>query len=320
MPLNSDPVLDFRGEKSVNYFSRYTHISIEADKVQYEPGDDVPVRFRITNTGYQIVRIYPTSVLNKSFQFMVLDPQGREIEARILKSADLRNRRVPEVINYQGEQIKEIILHPDETYEKVIYLNDLYPLEAGKEYRVSGYFYPDIRHEYFVRSGNSIKVRVARDRQRDFLTEEHGFQASSDKPSLTPEETVYLFLSAEIKKNWSNYLKYLHLNKYITSYDRYATRYAAASDMERSRIMKDFGDYLSGGRDETLKYFKIDGVSYDRSVNGKIISNGRAYVRVIAERDTRGFVERYEYTYSLEKYSDTDDFWKIVYVTARLLD
>jgi len=320
-PVSTEPALDFRGDHTVNYFSRYSDIVIQTDKVQYDAGEEIPVKFRITNTGYQVIRIYPSSEMNRSFQFMVLDARGREIEsdAEHMKGS----RRYPnakKVVSYEGESVKEIILHPEETYEKTIYLNDLFTLSPGQEFRVSGYFYPDVHQEFFVRSSNQIKVRIGRDRRSDFLNEDHSFQTNPENPSLSPEETVYLFLSAELKKNWPNYLKYLELNKYITAYDRFATRFAEASEMERPVILKDFGDYLSGGRSEELKRFKIIQVKFDRALSGKILDHGRSYVIVHAERDTRGFIERYEYTYSLEKSLDRDGFWKIVHVTARLID
>jgi hypothetical protein len=143
---------------------------------------------------------------------------------------------------------------------------------------------------------------------------------SDTTPAISPEETIYLFLSAEMRQNWKNYLKYVELSKYITAYDRYATRYVQSGVQERSGVLREFATYLTGNPADRLVRFKITEAEPERDAGGRILPDGRHFVKVLATRDSDGFILQYEYTYTLEQgRGRSEGFWKVVYVEARLI-
>ncbi|MCB1324136.1 MAG: hypothetical protein H7A21_19765 [Spirochaetales bacterium] len=316
----AEPVRDVRGDQTVDYWSRYGRVELEADRILYRPGQDIPIRFRIRNVGYSVIRVYPHIGPGKTYQFMLLDSQGREQTQRF-NAASYNNREHGEraVVDQEGDPIKEVILHPGETLEKVIFLNDFYRLTPGSEYRLVGYFYPDQRFEYFVRSENNLVLRIDQERSDPFLRPEVQSLRPDGAPVISPEETVYLFLSAEMRRNWPNYLKYLDLRKFITAYDRFAGRFATASVREQPVILDDFARYLTGNPADELRRFRITATEPERDRSGEVIANGRNFVTVEAVRIGGGYTARYEYRYTLEPSSDSPGMWKIVYVEARLV-
>lgn len=310
---------DVRGDATVNDWSRYTRFQIDLDRTRFAPGEDIPVRFRVANTGYNIVRVFPSLENGKTFQFLLTDRAGHEIPLRF-SPARVREEGDRPMRDLNGEPVKEIVLHPGETFEKVIFLNDYFALTPGTEYRISGYCYPDARYNFFVRSVNTAQIRIDRNRD-DLYHNRHSQDMNVDSGiGLSPEETVYLFLSAEIQGNWANYLKYLELRKYIRSYDRFASRFARSNDSERPAILREFAGYLTSLPSDRLKKFRILKMDRERTPDGELLEGGRAFVTVQAERETRGSRVRYEYLYTLEPGSESaSDFWKIIDVSARVI-
>lgn len=327
-PVGAETNRDPRGDETISYFSRYAQIELRFDRSRYRPGEDLPVRFRVTNTGYRVLRIYPGRDPLASYEFLVTDRQNREVPERF--AADRRSRMARReqgersVVDLHGDPVKEIILHPGETLEKTLYLNDFYELSPGREYRVIGYFYPEPRTEFFARSNNTAVVYVApesdvettpRLEPNDMQLE--GMQAAG----VSPEETVYLFLSAEMQQNWKNYLKYLDLPKYITAYDRFSGRYVQAQADQRASILREFAEYLTGSPADRLRRFRITGATPERDDRGRSLQNGRAFVKALAQREAAGYSARYEYTFTLERGEGRyAGMWRIVYVEAQLLE
>ncbi|MCB1317644.1 MAG: hypothetical protein KDK27_16885 [Leptospiraceae bacterium] len=320
--IYSHPRQDLRGDDTVNYWTRYGQVELKLEKSFFRPGEDIPVLFRIRNTGYRVIRIYPTEKPWGSYQFMVLDRAGNEIPMQFDERAyNRRENGERTVVNNLGEQVKEIILHPGETFEKILYLNDFYRLAAGSEFRVVGYFYPDRRFEYFVRSTNTAHLNldvVRTDPNR--VRAEAETQAATRQPThVTPEETVYLFLSAEMRSNWSNYLKYLELEKFITSYDRFAAPYAQALPQERPGILQEFARFLTARPADHLRRFEILNSEPERTPDGEMIPDGRYFVYVRAVREGGGYTVQYEYKYALERgRNENAGFWKIINVEAQI--
>lgn len=311
---------DIRGDRTVNQFSRYSDIHLKLNKNLFENGEEIPVEFGIKNTGFSTFRIYPSSIIENSFQFLLTDNKGREIpfQKKRMVSASVRDSG-EKVVNIWGEEIKEIILHPGESFEKTIYISDYYKLIPGNEYRLIGYFYPDYRNKYFVKSRNIAHFRIAKDVEKEYYT--YGPENNYVEPlvELTPEETVYLFLSAEMRGNNSGFLKYLDLRKYIHSYDRFSSNYIMASTREKPQILKKFELYLSQKPEDRLINFKIIKKEFDRISDGTVNEHTRSYVIVRAERESKGYRIVYNYKYTLEKNLEKDGFWKIVLVTASVV-
>jgi hypothetical protein len=322
IPLAAETRRDMRGDESIDYWSRYGQVNLEFERVQFRAGEDIPLKFRVRNVGYQVIRIYPSSRPISTYRFLVTDRQGRELPVRFnQRSYNAREHGSRTVVDFQGDLTKEVILHPGETFEKSFYLNDFYDLTPGAEYRVSAYFFPDQRFEYFVRSGDMNRIRIdARKTPPAPLLRDDEPGSSVARPQISPEETIFLFLSAEMRQNWKNYLKYLELPRYITAYDRYASQYVQSGSQERAEILREFATYLTGNPADRLVRFKVTGVEPERDAGGRIIADGRSFVKVLGVRDSDGFVLQYEYTYTLEPGGGEDrGFWKIVYVEARLI-
>lgn len=305
---------DPRGEPTVNTFSRYGVADLQMVRSAFDPGMPITVKFRIRNRGYQTLRVYPAGRAGTSFQFLVTDRKNREIMAR--PGVTLDSEPGEPTVDTVGDEVKEVILHPGESFTRSIRLDQMYDFKPGEHYRIVGYFYPDPRRTYFVRTANTVRIRLNRQRdalQRAVLPQEF---FNDSIPQMSPEETVYLFLTAEMRKNWENYLKYVDLRKFILAYDRFASRYAAASEQGKPEILRNFQRFLTGSPTDRLKYFRVVKKEFDRDEQGATKANGRAHVFVRAERETRGYKINYDYKYTLERDRRRPGFWRIVYVTA----
>ncbi|MBI3394562.1 MAG: hypothetical protein HY042_01885 [Spirochaetia bacterium] len=111
----------------------------------------------------------------------------------------------------------------------------------------------------------------------------------------------------------------MELRKYITAYDRFSARYVQSPDEDRPEILSEFSKYLTHHPADRLRRFKIVSQDRERSRDGEVIDGGRAFVKVQADREANGYNVTYEYTYTLEKADNADGFWRIVFVSARVL-
>ena len=310
--LNLDP----RGDQSLNNWSRYAALRLELKRTRFDPDEDIAVYLKVKNKGYQTIRIYPYAKANQTFQFFLSDRQGREIPQQFDPIAWERREKGSEIVDLKRQRIKEVILGPEESFEKVLYLNDFYDLKPNQNYRLWLYFYPGQRGQsnLFVRSENLVTFRIGQSRSRK---KSYALQREKRDLKLSPEETIYLFLSAEMQKNWPHYLKYLDLKKYITTYSNYASRYLEAGPQERELVLEEFSTFLMKEPAARLKSFRLLDAKPERRADGNLIAEGRYFVRVLAVRARQTFLNRYEYRYTLE--SQAKGFWKIVHVQAKLI-
>ena len=313
--LHSEINIDPRGDQSLNNWSRYASVHLEIERNRFNAGEEIPVQIKVKNKGYQTVRIYPYEKPNQSFQFFLSDRQGREIPQDFDPAAWKKREKGARVIDLQGERNKEIILGPEESFEKILYLNDFYDLKPNRNYRLWLYFYPG-KGKLFARSQNLVTFRIIEKRtqqkKRGLL-----YPKKQNSLKLSPEETVYLFLSAEMQKNWSDYLKYLDLKKYIVTYSNYASRYAEAEAQERDLVLEEFSTFLTSEASARLKKFRLLGAEAERSPEGNAYQDERYIVRAMGLREEQGFLRRYEYYYTLEP--QNGGFWKIVHARVKLI-
>ncbi len=296
-----------RGDESINTVRRYTTVDLHVEHYRFEPGKSIVLKFQIKNSGYQTIRIYPFEPAEKTYQFEVLDSSGYELRPVSYQDSG-RDMERKAVVNLSGQHVREIILQPGESFEKTIDLSNYYDFKPGQTYRITGYFFPDARHNVFLRSRDSVELHI-NDRKSKYMFDRP--ELEEEQAGLSPEETVYLFLSAEMRRNWKNYLKYLDLGRYITSYDRFSGRYASAAPPDRRRILQEFSRYLTADPTDRLRRFKITGTRRTEVAD-------RAEVTVEALRMSGGYRVAYEYTYTLER-SEREGFWKIIHVVARVL-
>ncbi|MEQ8352256.1 MAG: hypothetical protein RH862_12275 [Leptospiraceae bacterium] len=296
-----------RGDESINTVRRYTSVDLHMEQYRFEEGKPIVLKFNIKNSGYQTIRIYPFEPAEKTYQFEVLDARGYELRPVAQKNS-ARDMERKAVVNLAGQHVREIILQPGESFEKTIDLTDYYDFQPGQTYRITGYFFPDARHNVFLRSRDSVELHINQ-RKSQYVFQRP--ELETEEAGLSPEETVYLFLSAEMRRNWKNYLKYLDLTRFITSYDRFSGRYASASAPDRRRILQEFARYLTADPTDRLRRFRITGTRQTDVAD-------RSEVTVEALRMSAGYRVAYEYTYTLER-SEREGFWKIIHVVARVL-
>ncbi|MCB1305609.1 MAG: hypothetical protein KDK37_15080 [Leptospiraceae bacterium] len=307
-PLRSEKTTNARGDDSINTVQRYTTIDLKLKQYRFDAGQSIVLHFRVTNSGYQTMRIYPFEPAEKTYQFEVLDEKGFELKPMTPEEGSQLDLERKAVVNLAGQHVREIILQPGESFERKIDLTKYYNLRPGQTYRVTGYFFPDARHNIFLRSRDSVELHINSEKSK-YVFQKPELQQEED--GLSPEETVYLFLSAEMRRNWKNYLKYLDLPRYITSYDRFSGRYASASPADRAIILQEFSRYLTSDPTDQLRRFRI--LTTKRSE-----VSDRAEVTVEALRMSGGYRVAYEYTYTLER-ARQEGFWKIIHVVARVL-
>ncbi|MCB1138727.1 MAG: hypothetical protein KDK23_08225 [Leptospiraceae bacterium] len=306
--IGAERTTNARGDDSINTVRRYTTIDLHLEQYRFEPGKPIKLKFKVRNSGYRTIRIYPFEPAEKTYQFEVLDSRGYELKPVRPADPTLKDHERKTVVNLSGQQVREIILQPGESFERVIDLHEHYEFQPGQTYRITGYFFPDARHNIFLRSRDSVELHI-NERKSQYLFQRP--ELETEDAGLSPEETVYLFLSAEMRRNWKNYLKYLDLTRYITSYDRFSGRYASAAAPDRKRILQEFSRYLTADPTDRLKRFRITG-------SRTLQDTGRAEVTVEALRMSGGYRVAYEYTYTLER-AEQEGFWKIIHVVARVL-
>ena len=312
--LYSESNLDPRGDQSLNHWSRYASVRLELERTRFSSGEEIPVQIKVENKGYQTIRIYPYAKPNQTFQFFLTDRQGREIPQDFDPIAWKKRERGSEIVSLQRERVKEIILGPKESFVKVLYLNDFYDLKAKQNYRLSLYFYPG-PGDLFTRSENLVSFRIEKERYK----KRKSLSYTKEKLELSPEETVYLFLSAEVQRNWPDHLKYLDLKKYITVYSAYASRYAEAENTEREFILEEFSTFLRSMPAGRLTKFRLLNAEALEGLEGNFSrgSGSRYLVRVLGVREERSLLKRYEYRYTLE--AQKGGFWKIIHIQAKLI-
>lgn len=302
--LSAETDTDPRGDRTVNDVGRNVRVDLRLSRTVYSEGESVPVLFRVTNGGHRTVRIYPFSPEETTFRFELLDARGKELE----ENPDLRFDPNDDVVENRREKdrAREILLEPGETYERRIYLDRHYDLKPG-EYRLSGFFLPDARHEIMLRTVNRLRLRIEK-KSTPFTfegDEEHRVAAGPDAA-----ETVYLFLSAELSGNMKNYFKYLDLRRYVLSYELYAREYLRSSPGEREAVLQRFAEYLKSGPADPLRKFRIL----------RTVAEGpdRARVDVYALRSAGGYRSEYTYNFLLERETSGSAAggWKIISVVA----
>ncbi|MCZ8342808.1 MAG: hypothetical protein O9301_07235 [Leptospira sp.] len=291
--LHSFPDRDARGNRVENFIALQSKIEIHLGKRAYASGERIPLQFSVTNTGKEVLRFFPSFDSRYSFQILVKDENDRvvpPIEDPEFNDPILKRRTT--VVNLVGDQNKEIALHRQETFSKQIYLDEHYSFAPNQKYFVVGYFYPNYTEDKgaFLRSQNTATFLFQNGKDESITNQRRQFV---DGASVTPEETIFLFLGAEMKKNWESHFKWIDFSEYILGYDRFSAAFAESPLAERETIIEDFKEYLTESPSGVLKYFKVMNVDYPGKFDARVV--------VYVERMTGRFKTRYEYIYSLKK-------------------
>jgi len=299
------PDRDARGERVENFTALQSRIKIQLPQRNFLEGERIPLQYSITNSGKEVVRLFPAGDYRYSFQIIIKDEDDRLVSP--LEDPDFQDpilKRRSTVLNLVGDENKEITLHRHETFSKSIYLDELYSFQPGHKYFITGYFYPNYTEDKqsFLRSENTASFLYQKNkRDRNFSI---STQNNSEFGRITPEETIFLFLGAEMKKNWESHFKWIDFSEYILNYDRFSAIFVDSPVSERDSIIEEFKDYLTTAPSGVLKYYKVLSVDYP--------SQNNARVQVYVERMQGRFKSRYEYSYSMQKDDkNRTEFWQI---------
>ncbi|EOQ90629.1 hypothetical protein LEP1GSC202_3917 [Leptospira yanagawae serovar Saopaulo str. Sao Paulo = ATCC 700523] len=298
------PDRDARGERVDNFVALQSKIILNLTKRSYEAGERIPLTFTVTNTGKEVVRIFPSFDFRYSFQIIVKDENDRiltPIEDPDFPDPILKRRTT--IVNLVGDENKEISLHRNESFSKTIYLDEYYQFLPDQKFYITGYFYPNYTEDKsaFLRSQNTVGFLFQNSKQ---VRKDSVSRQISENGGLSPEEIIFLFLGAEMKKRWEYHFKWIDFSEYILAYDRYSSAYAEANVGERETIIEDFKEYLTESPSGALKYFKVMSVDYP--------SKRDARVQVYVERMMGRFKTRYEYIYTLRQEEGSRvGFWQI---------
>lgn len=310
--LDAFPRRNARGEVSENYIQAQGIVDIKLPKMQYREKEAVTAVLSVKNTGNETLRIFPYGKDLRSFQVIVRDEDGRTVsKSETEKKPDPVLRRRNKVENLVGDEVKEIILHKDETFSKEIRIDQLYELEAGRKYFVTAYFYPNISEygDHFLRSESHPYFSVE-ERKKDWILPGVPYQ-DPETDGLEPEEVIHLFLGAEKKGNWKLHFKWIHFPEYILAYDRYSKDWLQAEEAEKDFILEEFRNYLTENRSGVLQYYKI--LSVEK------VNRSLSKVRVAVERKVNKVPVRYEYEFTLRRVPEESGvFWKVANLLAKV--
>jgi len=310
--------VDHHGNATENFSASGLKLYVTAQRLRFARNDEVAFQASLVNEGAYPVTVYLHENPLKNFTIIARDADGRSLnikeEMYFQGSKDYRD---PHHTRYTGEMypMRKLILHAGEKYEKRIRLADYVDWnsfsEKVRDLHVTAHFYPNpVQAErYFLASSTSLNLIYDQTREvpkeRDNLND-----ASTETLKVSAREIVYLMLSAEYTRDWSQYFKYLSLRDIVRDYPEFMRLYAQDSTELQTRALAEFRKYLSGrGYHKLIRFRVLAGESRETS--------DTAQVRVRARRDVEGFEREYLTTYYLTK---RDALWQITGVESRLAD
>lgn len=256
------------------------------DKLSFNDSERIILDISLQNISNAKVQINIYDHIYTSFQPIIFDSEGKEAE--MLVEYKLKNTDINKVV--KDIKARVIELYPNETFTYKVNLKDIYKIEPFKDYNVKVIFYADIAGNIKVYSKDSIKFGVCYTNNTNKQIKK---PVAVKDVSVTPAETVTLMLIAESDNNWTNFLKYIKLNKYINAYPDYVEVYNQADDYQKVKVLDDFENYLKKKREDYLLEFKV----LEQSGS---IEDGAAYVDVLIKRFGPKTNFNYKYRYKLE--------------------
>lgn len=238
--------------------------------------------------------------LYTTYRPVVYTAMGREAE--LIVDYRLKNLSIDEVIKDRYPRIVELM--PNETFVYSVNLKKLYTLEKENEYRVKGFFDPDIKNPGTIAGGNTLTFKITR--SPDFTPRSGVVRVSRE---VSPSEVVLLALTAEKERNWNNFFKYIKTENLINAYPEYVRLYNSADEIEKLKILEDFNKFLTRKRTDYIKEFSV--------LDEMILSDKNiAYVDVRVRRYGPRLPFVYRYRYTLEKFQR---LWLIIDVDATVV-
>lgn len=308
--IQSQSFRNVHGSFTIDDIQKGISFEIFLDRNLYEESEIIPIHFKVKNIGYETFRFYLQQDYKKSFVLEILNERGENIESELkiayTKEFDLSSIQKNRVEDLEGNPVKEILLHPEEEFIKTYYIKGI----PKGNYTLIGYFKPipfDPKYEKHLRfiSKNSFQIFIQKEKSVYKFEDEIELQKEAIP---TPEETVNLFLMAEYHKNWDNYLKYIELQEFISSYEFFSNQYENSNPKEKQNVLNQFKKFLTNQNIDPILGFKIKKVEY--------LERDQAKVFVEVKRGTFNYKVLYLYEYFLKK----KQVWKITGVLVSILN
>jgi hypothetical protein len=309
---------DHHGNATENFSSSGLRLYVSSPRLRFARNEEISFQVSLVNEGAYPVTVYLHENPLKNFTIIARDQDGRSLnvkEEMYFRYSD--DYRDPHYQRYTGEMypMRRLILQPGERYEKKIRLADYVEWEGFSDrirnLNITAHFYPNPLQAERLFLASSGSLNLLYDRSREVLPERDNRQdAAIAALTVSAREIVYLMLSAEYTKNWSQYFKYISLKDVIRDYPEFLRLYAQNSTDEQAKALSEFRKYLSGrGSHRLIKFRVLGGEAYEEGET--------AQVRVRARRDVEGFERDYITTYYLTK---RDALWQVTGIESRLAD
>ncbi|HOD14784.1 MAG TPA: hypothetical protein PK307_08110 [Spirochaetota bacterium] len=266
-------------------------VHIRLDKKTYYADEEINLQVCVKNISEKknYFEVYDSSesdsALYTTFQPIVFDMKGRE-EKPTVTGFDERN--AADLV--KGLDKRMIELGPGEMFTHTVNVKDLFELKLNTMYRIQGLFYPDFEENRLIKADNELVFKII---------EQKHYSKPSDVDaidrSISPKEVMLLTLKAEKDRDWSNWKKYVNIEKYINAFPEFVQKYYRANYEEKKEIEKDFIAFATRERDDYLVDYRVidEMIEKDRAV---------AYVDVIVDRFGIRKTNRYKCRYTLEQY------------------
>ncbi|MBV6492695.1 MAG: hypothetical protein LDLANPLL_00692 [Turneriella sp.] len=310
--------VDQQGNSTENFSARGLRLYLSANKLRFAKNEDILFNLTLVNEGPYPITLYLHENPLKNFTVIARDQKGKSFNVKeemyYRGTSDWRDTHFT---RYTGETypMRKLILHSGEKFEKKVSLKDYVDWDTFSEnlknLDITAFFYPNPVQAQRYNIASATSLQIIYDQSREIIQEkDNSTDASTELPSVSAREIIYLMLSAEYTKNWAEYFKYISLKDIIRDYPEYSRLYTADSTEERAKALREFRKYLSGrGAHHLLKFRILGGESRE---NGEI-----AQVRVRARRDVEGFERDYMTTYYLTR---RDTIWQVTGIESRLAE
>ncbi|MDH5721656.1 MAG: hypothetical protein OEZ13_13715 [Spirochaetia bacterium] len=307
---------DSRGNLTENFSSRGIEFFIISDKRRYLLTEDIVLKMKLQNNGEYPVTLYMHRNYLKNFTLIARDPAGKSAPAKnIAYFKEYQDYKDTFFHEYTATNFhsRAIVLKTGESLERSIRLHDIVRIEKNNDnitrYDISAYFYPNPEQSpFFISSENNLSIYISK--EKNYLTKTPTVNMPAfriKKVNITAKETVYLALSAEYKKDWPNFFKYISFRDIIKDYPEFARRYMRAEEHEKHIIINEFSEYLMNRKTHNLVKFEILSENPDNNI---------AKVQVKALRTVEGFKREFSYSYYLTR---ADNLWYITGIEATLI-
>ncbi len=283
----------------VNYaFANDLKVTINFDETTFRLNSDIFIDVKIINNSKErkIIKLSPLDY--ESFYFFL-----RTSENEVIDYKDAYKLKTTEVISSIND-IKEIILDPDESITRKINLDEIFDFRKTGFYYIKVNYYPEPENKLFFYESENYKFLVkspiiVNQMEKEF--ENKKTKKIEEVKKLPPYEIVDDLLDAKMKKDWDRFLYYFDLEKLIYSFQNFGKMYENAKTGKRKfEVLEDFRRYLTvHWQDRILSYQILE--AYVKSDEATVDADVEYKVRNLS------YILRYTFKF----YKNSENEWKI---------